>query len=169
MCEMGGSRLDAPTLDCRVGLGLLVWDPADRGFSISQRSLGGAELISAFGIKGQYIGQAETVAAGGAYWTAPKVFGGRRVIHFVDNQGALSALVRACSRDPDTSAIAHLVAKRHLELNCQVWFEFVNSAANIADLPSRGELARAARMLREAFRHPVWWREMKLPPFRDLA
>ena len=65
--------------------------------------------------------------------------------------------------------LAHLVALRHLELGCQVWFEYVNSKANIADLPSRGDIVAAARMLRSRFHRPAWQTPMRLPPFRDLA
>ena len=45
---------------------------------------------------------------------------------------------------------------------------YVESGANIADLPSRGDLALTARLLRERFERPVWVRHLSLPPLRPV-
>ena len=60
--------------------------------------------------------------------------------------------------------MAHDAARMHMRLRARFFYEYVNSDANIADLPSRGEWTRAARMPRSAYRAPVWWRDMRLPP-----
>ena len=114
-------------------------------------------LALAFGSKLQYIGQAETLAAAAAYHTFPAVLDQTSPIHFVDNQGSLSALVGGHSRDAPTSWLANDLATFHYSRATRVWFEWVASAANISDLPSRGDLVLAARLLRERFRHPVHW------------
>ena len=60
--------------------------------------------------------------------------------------------------------MANDAALHQRRLKARFFYEYVDSEANIADLPSRGQGAQAARMLREAFRAPVWWRKMRLPP-----
>ena len=74
--------------------------------------------------------------------------------------------MRGASRDVPTSWLAHDVARQCFDLRTRVWFEYVESAANIADLPSRGDARLAARLLRERFGKTVWVREMQLPPLR---
>ena len=67
------------------------------------------------------------------------VLAGRRVLHFVDNQGALSNLISCSSKDLDCAWMVHDFAIRAARLSCGVWFDYVRSKANLADLPSRGE------------------------------
>ena len=126
--------------------------------------LGG--VILAFGVKLQYIGQAEMAAGAAAYWTCGEELKDSYPIHFIDNQGALASLVRGSSRDAPSSWLAHDVARQHFDIDSRVWFEFVPSAANIADLPSRGELKHAARIIRQRFGKPVYTRRMILPALR---
>ena len=60
--------------------------------------------------------------------------------------------------------LAHRTALRQREIRCQVWYEYVASKANIADLPSRHDSQLAARMLRKRFRVPVTTdRPIRLP------
>ena len=65
----------------------------------------------------------------------------RNVLHFVDNQGALWALTRGDCRGRNSARIVHALAEKQLELGVGVWYEYVDSAANIADLPSRLEFS----------------------------
>ena len=60
--------------------------------------------------------------------------------------------------------LAHKTALRQREIRCQVWYEYVASKANIADLPSRHDSQLAARLLRKRFRVPVTTgRPIRLP------
>ena len=52
------------------------------------------------------------------------------------------------------------------EILSATWFEFINSARNIADLPSRGQLGVCARMLNRRYRRPTWPRAFELSPLR---
>lgn len=47
--------------------------------------------------------------------------------------------VKGYSRVPDSAQIVHAFHSLNLGLKCRVWFEYVNTKANIADEPSRGE------------------------------
>ena len=95
-----------------------------------------------------------------------------QAIYFIDNQSALSAMVKGSSRDVAMSGIAHLTALRQQEMRTRAWYEWVPSAENLADLPSRGDLAGAARLLVEYFndRYPVYVRELvEIPPLPVFA
>ena len=64
---------------------------------------------------------------------------GRAVVHFVDNTVALSAVVHGCASEPDLGAVVDSLHETTLGLRCYVWAEWVQSAANIADWPSRSD------------------------------
>ena len=88
-----------------------------------------------------YIALLEGLAALSVYYTFPRRFAGRRVMHFIDNTVAQSALVHGYARTDDLADISngfHLMAAG---LRTAAYFDYVPSTANIADLPSRGELA----------------------------
>ncbi|KAL3917749.1 MAG: hypothetical protein SGPRY_006280, partial [Prymnesium sp.] len=74
-------------------------------------------LMRNFCVSRQKINQVEIVGALCPYLSMPELFVGRPVIHWVDNTAALSALVKVAQ--------------------ARVWFEWVQSAANPADEPSR--------------------------------
>jgi hypothetical protein len=84
-----------------------------------------------------YIMQCEVVAAIWVYFSMPRRFAGRRVIHFIDNTGALSAMIHGYASKLDC---ARMVNSFHLlcaALRMHVWFEWVPSKANGSDMPSR--------------------------------
>ena len=87
----------------------------------------------------QYIGQLELLAAVAAYTTFPDLLSSRKVIHWIDNTGALAALVKGYSRAPHSCRIVHAFHALNLGFQSRVWFEYVASEANIGDLPSRDE------------------------------
>ena len=105
--------------------------------------------------------------------TFPDVLRGRRVLHFVDNTTALSKAVHGYANEPDMAACANALHLLDAALQCDAWFEWVPSKANIADLPSRQpetwsdedvEVMRRLRM-RERERVP---RVMQLPTAEEL-
>jgi hypothetical protein len=92
-----------------------------------------------------YIGQLELLAAPAPYCSLPpralERLRGRNVIHFIDNTSAQAGLVKGYARALDSARIVnafHAVAA--VDLGCNVYFEYVPSAANVADGPSRGDL-----------------------------
>ena len=95
------------------------------------------ELRRRFCVSKQKINQVELVAALLPYLTFPGEFAGRPVLHWIDNTAALAALTKGYSKASDS---AHLVHAFHAWVTTSlssVWFEWVKSAANPADEPSR--------------------------------
>ena len=91
--------------------------------------------------RSQRIGELELLAAVCAYLTFPQLLAGRRVTHWIDNTGALAALIKGYASEEDLAKIVHAFAATNLGLRCIVWFEYVRSKANVADFPSRGDFA----------------------------
>ena len=81
--------------------------------------------------------QAEIAAATWVYFSNAGLLRGRRIIHFIDNTGALSAMIFGYARKLDC---ARMINSFHLllaALQLRVYFEWVPSDANTSDLPSR--------------------------------
>ena len=97
------------------------------------------EFISRFLIPAKtYIGQLELLAAVAVYYSIdPSDLRDRKVIHWIDNTGALAAMVKGYARQIDSARIVHAFAALAITLNISPWFEYVRTKANIADLPSR--------------------------------
>ena len=93
--------------------------------------------------RSQYIGQLELLAAVSVYYSLAEDLRGRRVLHFIDNSGAMAGLVRDYSRDRDSAGLVHTFWALAVGLEIDVWFIFVYSEANIADWPSRGHVVFA--------------------------
>ena len=96
-------------------------------------------LLTHFEQRATYIAELETLAALAVYSTYPDVIAGRKVIHFIDNTVALSALVHGYSGKPNLAKAVNLFYLQLVSLRATAWMEWVPSKANIADLPSRGE------------------------------
>jgi len=97
------------------------------------------------------IMQAEIAAATWVYYSNVERLRGRRVIHFIDNTGALSAMIFGYARKIDC---ARMVNSFHLllaALQMRVYFEWVPSEANTSDLPSRALEAGAMEKYFEYF------------------
>jgi hypothetical protein len=96
--------------------------------------------------KSQYIGQLELLAAIAPYVSLAEELEGRDVVHWIDNKGAVAALVKGYSSANDCVGMIHAFAALRLRLGVNIWFEYVRSKANIADLPSRAEFGMLRRM-----------------------
>ena len=114
--------------------------------------------------KTQYIGQLELLYAVAPYYSAPEVFAGRQVIHFIDNTSACAALVKGYARAVDSGLIVNAFHAFNVGLQADVFFEYVRSKANIADLPSRGDVVELCELLHELGMWPETI-ECTLPPF----
>ena len=130
-------------------MGYQIIDPGDytRGILPAilhrDRALTTEELLLFSHHKKTLIMQAEIAAAEWAYFSNIERLRGRRVIHFIDNTGALSAMLYGYARKVDC---ARMVNSFHLllaSLQLRVYFEWVPSEANTSDLPSRAMEAEA--------------------------
>ena len=146
------------------GLGFVVWfPPGHRGAGPSGRGrflFGGRPVAAAdvarWGLldRVQQIGQLELMGVAAVYESLPSLLAGSEVIHFVDNQSALYGMAKGSSSQPDSQALISSLHVRQILDLFNVWFSYVASKANIADLPSRGaygEMAAALRAIDPSF------------------
>ena len=89
------------------------------------------------------INQAEALAVALVPTALGDALHGCDLLHFIDNQGALSALIKGYSPKEDCSAICCMIHLLHAELQTRAFFEHVESAANLSDAMSREGLAAA--------------------------
>ena len=126
-----------------------------------------AELQSQFVSRKTHIFIGELLAALAALWQCKELVAGACLIHFVDNQGGLASLVNGFCADEDISAVACLYQFLVAALGISVWFEYIESPANLADGPSRDgmdwEHSREATVL------GVKMEELILPGLRSLV
>ena len=136
-----------PTDPEPAGIGIVVYFPAytdnnnkhHKAYYAHAYGVADEAVILKFKSRKQYIGQLELYAALIAYTTFKKELHGRKVVHWIDNTSALASLIKGYSSVPDSAQIVHAFHSLNLGLKCKVWFEYVNTKANIADLPSRKE------------------------------
>ena len=84
------------------GLGVVIYDPVDRSVRYASGKPDWSVLMKFWpGSRKTYIAQLEALAAISAYSTYLHLVAGRRVVHYIDNTVALSALVHGYSGKPD--------------------------------------------------------------------
>ena len=108
-----------------------------------------------------YITQGELYAAIALYFTLPWLFRRQRVVHFVDNTGALSAMVHGYARKPDMARMVNVFHAQMVGLQCEWYGEWVPSKANPADIPTRPERLHELPA-------DVEWVEMALPSVEEI-
>ena len=116
-------------------LGWVAFTPGERprGFSMAL----GREFVSVLFPRETQILAAEAVAILTALIVSPEIFRGKEVVWFVDNEAAVSSLIRGTSRAEDVGHIAACTQLAMMELSCSTWFEWIDSASNPADGLSR--------------------------------
>ena len=122
-----------------IRLGMYVYDPRTgrEVYAAYKMRSGDYRLFSPD--KQRRILQGEVLAGIAAYFTVPEMLRGRRVIHFIDNTGALSALVTGGPRQEDNSRLVGAYHAFLIGLRTRSEFVWVPSEANIADWPTRPE------------------------------
>ena len=139
-------------------LGFVVYDPAQARFFYSDSPVPD-HVLEFFVQKKQKIGQCEILAASSVYTSMPDLFRGREAIHWIDNTSAISCLLHGYSGKLDSALLVNAFHLFNAGLRVRVHFEYVESKANVADLPSRQEftyllLSLAARRV-PTFIHPA--------------
>ena len=146
-------------------VGVVIFDPEDEEarWRFSSAAVPDA-IIGEFREREQYVGQLEVLAAVAAYTSRADQLTGRDVIHFIDNVGAYSGLGKGYSRDVDSGRMISVFHTMNVALGANVWFEYVPSKANIADLPSRGDFD----LLRSPAFNAAWF-DLVWPPVSAWA
>ena len=95
------------------------------------------------------------------------VLSDRQMVHFVDNTSAVAALTKGYSRVPDSARLVHGFHAWCAAARAHAWFEYVPSAANAGDLPSR-DMSLAARAMHLAGEVASAPRRVRFPSLGDL-
>jgi hypothetical protein len=116
--------------------------------------------------KDTLIAQWEALAGISALLTLPEIFRDRQVIHFIDNQGTAGAFSRGYSSAPDLAALSNVMHLTLAALHCDVWWEWLRSEHNPADLPSRPSADNFEALERAGF---IWANcPLVLPSANDI-
>ena len=86
------------------------------------------------------IAQAELLPVVLVKWAEAARFQGRRIIYFVDNDGARHSLIKGWSSSQASNQIIEFFNKIEIAYQSMSWFSRVPSKSNPADEPSRGNL-----------------------------
>ena len=77
----------------------------------------------------------------------PPLLRNRQVLFCGDNTSSISACVHGYSRSPELGRLSNEVHLFMAKLNCDVFFIYVPTDANIADIPSRDPLKRTKELV----------------------
>ena len=112
------------------------------------------------------IGQLEAIIVASPYFCPQTVTAvrNRNVRHYIDNQGACYSFIKGGSKDHDMNRAVFVSQMRMVLLSCNVWYDYVPSASNIADLPTRLDEDALRRLNKIGERVPL-----QLPPEWCLA
>ena len=87
-----------------------------------------------------YIGQLEALAPAAVLETLPADrLMDRKAFMWIDNLAAKYALQKGYSKVADSGRIVNAFKVKQAALRLRVWFEYVPTHQNVADLPSRGK------------------------------
>ena len=119
----------------RLTIGWIVFLPG------GNRSAGAAvisdKLVAAFDERECQIHMGEALAALSAVYSCWTSLRGLRVLHFVDNQGALANLIAGSAGSMDVAGVVGWYQILTVSGHILPWFEYVESHLNLADVPSR--------------------------------
>ena len=129
-----------------AGIGMCIYDPYSKHKWQHASADCPGWIMEKFKARDQYIGQLEVIAAVAVYSSLPEQFRERDVIHFIDNTGALVGIAKGYSKDVDSARLINVYHTIAAAILVNTWFEYVPSAANIADLPSRVDMELLTEM-----------------------
>ena len=145
-----------------IALSFLAFDQRDGRYYSSKHTLVPLSYFVNFVKRETYIGVGELVGAVGAFYTLPELFRSRKVIHFVDNAGALSHMVNGYAGQPDSARLVNAFHVAIMALEMSWYGEWVPSKANPADIMTRPERFEELRQALAGCH--VEWHDYELPP-----
>ena len=119
-------------------MGAVVYDPVTGKYKVAAATPPWHLYKELLPTKKTHIAFLEALAVLCVYSTYPDLFRGRQVTHWVDNSVALSAYVHGYSGKVELAKTVNAFYLQAAGLGTSVFFDYVPSKANIADLPSRG-------------------------------
>ena len=137
---------DAMLSDGIARVGYVVYDPEDQCLTHAT-SLVPPYVLGLFHHVDHCIGQLEILAALLVYLSLPSArLRDRRVSHFIDNSSSMCSLFKGYSKASDSALLINIFHLVCASLRCSVYWFYVRSKANIADMPSRNVLAPFAKL-----------------------
>ena len=127
------TSFDAESAPPRLGWVFLQEGKAPRGRSASLPQEARKDWLE----RKTQIYAAEAIVPLLALFMEPHIFKGYDVLWFIDNEAAMSSLVRGGARPEDVGRIAAAAHVLMLELDCRAWFEWIDSDSNPSDGLSR--------------------------------
>ena len=85
-----------------------------------------------------YIGQLELLWAASPIASYPHLFANRRVIHFIDNSGAVGALIKGYATHVDCGLIVNAYHAMVISLRCNVYFAHTFDRTATSQTPHLG-------------------------------
>ena len=154
----------------KAQIAFAVYDVENDEWHRSQRDIGLDVIKQMVPGKKTYIGQLEALAAASVLETLPaRLTRGRSAIMWIDNLSAKYGLQKGYSKVPDSGRIINAFRLKQASLGMTIWFEYVPSKQNIADLPSRGQLSELLRVFDDVSSNGEWksveYPECKIPDF----
>jgi hypothetical protein len=128
-------------------LGYVMYDPTDGALETGQGVPDEQTVRYLLGFQRRtYIAYLEALAAITPYNMYAERMAGRRVMHFIDNTVALSALVHGYVAKEDLARLVNAFHAMSAGMTARTYMDYVPSKANIADLPSRSEYTLLHRL-----------------------
>ena len=104
-------------------------------------------LLAVHKARKTYIGQLEAAVLSAPYLSTPRHWlAGRPVCHYIDNMGALQSMIYGRSLDVDINRLVFVAGVCVAQLACDAWFDYVPSASNLSDLPTRLDDSASSRL-----------------------
>ena len=88
--------------------------------------------------------------------SSPKLFQGKRVNFYIDNDAAANALIRAYCSEPALAAMIRAFEEKDASLSLGVWIGTVGYSVNPADLPTRNKNLAFPILKRVQFNSLFW-------------
>ena len=95
------------------------------------------QVIATWTFRRSQIFPGETICGLIVQLMHPDLFNGRDCLWFVDNEAAVSALIRGTCREADVHEIAQSSSLLTAALGARVWYEWIDSDSNPSDGLSR--------------------------------
>ena len=101
----------------------------------------GKEFLQLLLYRKTQIFAAETIVGLVLPVLCPELVSNKDITWYIDNEAAVSSLIRGTSRSSDVGHIAASSQISLLKLGCRVWYEWIDSDSNPSDGLSRAGLA----------------------------